>query len=139
MRDRASNITKILSLFRQTDTLELTAIAGTLVIEPSMVRDFCHDLVKSGLLIEASGTNHLNPVYTATERLDNMDNHIYEMIGELFDDVDETQDKSFDFVVKPTEITCIMAVDGYCGDTLKDVPCTGSEFDRLRCYKWVKV
>lgn len=134
MRHRASNITKILSLFRQRNRLELSEIAATLLIPPSTAKDYCHDLVKSGMIFEQSSGN--DPMYIATEKLITSDSHIYEMIGDLCDDIEDSQDILPDLLQKSPEFDCIMSVGGYCGDAIRDVPCDGKPADQLRCYRF---
>ena len=65
MRHRGKNITKILSLFKQSSKLSLSDISGILVIAPSAAKDYCYDLIKSGMLvIEVQGND---PIYVPTE------------------------------------------------------------------------
>ena len=133
MRHRGKNITKILSLFKQSSKLSLSDISGILVIAPSAAKDYCYDLIKSGMLvIEVQGND---PIYVPTEKLLTMDSHIYEIMCEEYDDLNESQDIS-DFSVKSQDLTCIMSVSGFCGESRKEVPCEGTESDKSRCYRW---
>jgi predicted transcriptional regulator len=133
MRDRGRHITKILSLFKQNNIQSLSDISGILVIAPSRAKDYCYDLIKSGmLLVDVEGDD---PIYIATEKLLTMDNHIYEIMSEMFDDITELQDAS-DTSIKYQDLFCRMSVSGYCGEARKDVPCDGTELDKLRCFRW---
>lgn len=134
MRHRASNITKILSLFRQANQLDLSDIAGALLIAPSDAKAFCQDLIKSGMLLETGSV--IDPTYIATEKLVSTDNHIYEMIGEVFDGLNESSDIIPMF--QDSDFTCVMSVSGFCGPSHGEVPCEGIESFRKRCYNWVK-
>jgi len=133
MRHRGRNITKILSLFKQTNKMSLSDISGILVIAPSVAKDYCYDLIKSGMLIiEVQGDD---PTYIPTEKLLTMDSHIYEIMGEVFDDMNESQD-ILDFSMKAQDLICTMSVSGFCGESRKEVPCDGTELDKLRCFRW---
>jgi hypothetical protein len=136
MRHRGINITKIFSLFKQNSKLSLLDISDMLVIAPSTAKDYCYDLIKSGMLVIE--VNSDDPIYIATDKLLTMDNHIYEIMGEMIDDMSDSQNLS-DFSLKYQDLTCIMSVDGFCGTAIRDVPCDGTQSNKLRCYRWIRI
>jgi hypothetical protein len=129
IQKRATIISKIIGLFKQTDFLYVSDISGTLLIAPSVTRKLCDDLVLSGMLY-LSDKRTSDVGYTKTDKVHCSFENIYDLFA---------NEDNYDLIInEANQFTCIMSSCGFCFDVCHKVPCNGTEEERTRCYRWNK-
>jgi hypothetical protein len=135
MKNRASNIAKIFAMFKLVNRINIFDIANALGVTEVEATDYCKDLIISSLLTISYNNDNV-AVYSATEKIVSMDTHIYDIIGELNDEVAQLEIINKENSQK-SDVKCIFSIGGWCQYRMEKyiVGCNGID-DKARCFKW---